>query len=336
MNSWGFGSVLTALLAITLVAGVVIFKAAFVITDQYTNKIVKRFGKFMRVLEPGPSWILPFIESATPSISTKVEISTITTELKTRDGAFPTILIRIHYRIFNPIASSQMANLEAQLDTLVKTFARPQIAGQNFATIYEQPEIMTQMAAAFRAHLKEKMDAYGLTIHDVLIETPSISEALRNAMQGVIISERELAATVNKAKKTEIEITAVARGEAEGKKAIGDGIAYQQKAIAKAFSEALDDMTKPGLLPQDTLQFLLTQGYYQLLERIAQIQSTMTDARLFALAPSSIGGSPSNSQNKIEDDLMRMIPIISAAQEIMKQQPTEARSTGEPTGTASS
>lgn len=317
MDNWTISFFVCA--AVLVAVALVLVRLAIVITEQNTLKIVKRFGKYIRVANPGWSLLIPIIESTSPQIFTKVNVASIMIDgIQTSDGAFPRVSMKIHYSIFDPIKASRLTNLEQQVDTLVKNAARPHIARRDLKAVYTEP---ADMAKDVKEELGDKMYSYGLTIDDVLVETPDITPALRDSMQNVIISDRNLAAARNNAEATSIGILAIAKGEADGKVELGRGIAEQQKLIAQGFKEALENMKEPGLEVEAALQFLTAMSSFQRDERIAQIQSGMPNAVLIGATPSSVHSAlPGTATNGSIDDIGRMAPIMAAMLKIADQQ----------------
>src|ERR1700687_3855511 len=61
--------------------------------------IVTRFGKFLRVANPGLNWKWPLIDSVTGRVSLRVNQITLTMETKTKDNVFVTIPISVQNRV---------------------------------------------------------------------------------------------------------------------------------------------------------------------------------------------------------------------------------------------
>ena len=55
--------------------------------------VITRFGKFLRVADPGLNWKWPFIDGVASRISLRVNQITLTMETKTKDNVFVTIPI---------------------------------------------------------------------------------------------------------------------------------------------------------------------------------------------------------------------------------------------------
>src|SRR5579863_8934733 len=61
--------------------------------------VVTRFGKFLRVAEPGLNWKSPFFDSVAGTVSLRVIQITLTMETKTKDNVFVTIPISVQNRV---------------------------------------------------------------------------------------------------------------------------------------------------------------------------------------------------------------------------------------------
>jgi len=61
--------------------------------------VITRFGKFLRVAEPGLNWKWPFIDRVAGRVSSRVNQITLTMETKTKDNVFVTIPISVQNRV---------------------------------------------------------------------------------------------------------------------------------------------------------------------------------------------------------------------------------------------
>ena len=61
--------------------------------------VITRFGRFLRVANPGLNWKWPFIDSVAGRISLRVNQITLTMETKTKDNVFVTIPISVQNRV---------------------------------------------------------------------------------------------------------------------------------------------------------------------------------------------------------------------------------------------
>jgi regulator of protease activity HflC (stomatin/prohibitin superfamily) len=61
--------------------------------------VIPRFGKFLRVAQPGLNWKWPFIDRVAGRVSLRVNQITLTMETKTKDNVFVTIPISVQNRV---------------------------------------------------------------------------------------------------------------------------------------------------------------------------------------------------------------------------------------------
>src|SRR5258708_26599383 len=94
MELFGWGAfALLALLVLSTILG------SFFTVDTAEVAVVTRFGKFVRVADPGLNWKAPFIESIAGRVSLRVNQITLTMETKTKDNVFVTIPISVQNRV---------------------------------------------------------------------------------------------------------------------------------------------------------------------------------------------------------------------------------------------
>ena len=85
--------------------------------------VITRFGKFLRVAEPGLNWKSPFFDSVAGVVSLRVNQITLTMETKTKDNVFVTIPISVQNRVRPERvydAYFKLANPEAQIKSYVE------------------------------------------------------------------------------------------------------------------------------------------------------------------------------------------------------------------------
>src|ERR1700687_5096720 len=61
--------------------------------------VITRFGKFLRVAEPGLNWKRPLFDTVAGIVSLRVNQITLTMETKTKDNVFVTIPISVQNRV---------------------------------------------------------------------------------------------------------------------------------------------------------------------------------------------------------------------------------------------
>ena len=85
--------------------GVVALIALFTILGSFFTvntaevAVITRFGKFLRVADPGLNWKMPYLDSVSGVMSLRVNQISLTMETKTKDNVFVTIPISVQNRV---------------------------------------------------------------------------------------------------------------------------------------------------------------------------------------------------------------------------------------------
>src|SRR4029079_13518379 len=82
-----------------IVVVLIIFLLSFFTVQTAQVAVITRFGKFLRVAEPGLNWKWPFIDRVAGRVSLRVNQITLTMETKTKDNVFVTIPISVQNRV---------------------------------------------------------------------------------------------------------------------------------------------------------------------------------------------------------------------------------------------
>ncbi len=82
-----------ALILLTLVLG------SFFTVSTAQVAVVTRFGKFLRIADPGLNWKMPYFDSVAGIVSLRVNQISLTMETKTKDNVFVTIPISVQNRV---------------------------------------------------------------------------------------------------------------------------------------------------------------------------------------------------------------------------------------------
>ena len=92
---------LLCMIAVVFVVFVVLYLilASFFTVSTAEVAVITRFGKFLRVAEPGLNWKWPFFDSVAGMVSLRVNQITLTMETKTKDNVFVTIPISVQNRV---------------------------------------------------------------------------------------------------------------------------------------------------------------------------------------------------------------------------------------------
>jgi regulator of protease activity HflC (stomatin/prohibitin superfamily) len=91
--------VFVTIVAFFILVGVFTFLWSFFTVSTAEVSAITRFGKFLRIADPGLNWKWPFVDSVTGRVNLRVNQITLTMETKTSDNVFVSIPISVQNRV---------------------------------------------------------------------------------------------------------------------------------------------------------------------------------------------------------------------------------------------
>ncbi len=263
--------ILLAIAALLILASVFTVRTAEV-------AVVVRFGKFLRVAEPGLNWKWPFIDTIAGRVSLRVNQITLTMETKTKDNVFVTIPISVQNRVrpekvFD--AYYKLANPLAQIQSYVEQVILGHVPGMTLDEVFAS---QSGIAAAVKQELDTDMAGFGYEIVNVLVTDIVPDAKVKSAMNDINAAQREQVAANARGEAEKILVVKRAEAEAESKALQGQGIANQRKAIVQGlqasieqFQQAVGDATT-----SEVMQLVLVTQYFDTLKSIGDNDKTNT------------------------------------------------------------
>jgi regulator of protease activity HflC (stomatin/prohibitin superfamily) len=264
-----------ALLAFFLLS--TIFGSFFTVNTAQVAVIV-RFGKFLRVANPGLNWKWPFIDSVAGRVSLRVNQITLTMETKTRDNVFVTIPISVQNRVRPENvydAYYKLSNPEAQIQSYVEQVILGHVPGMTLDEVFAS---QSGIAAAVKKELDADMAGFGYEIVNVLVTDIVPDEKVKSAMNDINAAQREQVAANARGEAEKILVVKKAEAEAESKALQGQGIANQRKAIIEGLQASIEQFHKmvDGASTADVMQLVLVTQYFDTLKSIGESDKTNT------------------------------------------------------------
>ncbi|MFB9886007.1 SPFH domain-containing protein [Balneatrix alpica] len=282
------GLVLT--LAVAAVMIVLVVKG-LTIVQQSEAVVVERLGSYLRTLEPGINWVVPFIDVAR-TIKVKRYVgdsaSAIVVETHRIDRRetvldFPsqqvitsdnvTVMINgvLYYQIIDPQrAVYQVENLIQSIEVLAKTTLRSEIGKMELDKLFESRQ---EINASLEAVLDDAANKWGVKVTRVEIQDISIPEEIQEAMRKQMTAERERRATVRRAEGEKQAAIETAEGEkqasilrAEGERQAAILMAEGQQQAINLLAEALGE----GADKDKVIAYLIAKDYLDTLPHIAK------------------------------------------------------------------
>jgi len=177
-------------------------------------------------------------------------------ETKTSDNVFTTLNINVQYRIAEENARTAfftLTDVSGQTKTYVENVVRSLISDMTLDdTFNAQHEISEKVFST----LKDKMLSYGVTIVDTLVTEIVPDSEVKEAMNRINASARDMVAAKHQADADYIKKVRSAEGDSERKRLTGQGISNRKEIVEgyiKSISQASDDL---NVTPKEMMHFV--------------------------------------------------------------------------------
>jgi regulator of protease activity HflC (stomatin/prohibitin superfamily) len=227
---------------IMLVIFVVIFVLIGIRTvNQRQKGLIERFGKYRKTANPGLHLIIPIIETMRKVDITENMVDVEPQKIITKDDLNATVDAVVYFRVVDPYKAKYAAqNYHMQITSLARTTLRDIIGKM---TLTEANSKRDTLNSILEQELDKQTDAWGIDVIRVELQRIEPPPDVQEAMNKVVIAERDKKAAVDFATATETQADGERRSEikkAEGKKqgaileAEGHALAIVQVAKAEA------------------------------------------------------------------------------------------------------
>jgi len=179
---------------IYLVFVVVFFLAGIRIVFEYKRAVKFRFGKYIKILQPGFRWIIPLIETTQFVDIRVITINILSQEVMTQDN----VPSRVDGVLFYKIDNAERAVLEVEnydfAITLLAQAALRDVCGKvDLDTILSKRE---EMGKNIRNIVEDVTGAWGISIIDVKIKDIELPGNMKRSMASQAEAERTRRAKV--------------------------------------------------------------------------------------------------------------------------------------------
>jgi regulator of protease activity HflC (stomatin/prohibitin superfamily) len=272
------GSVLLGLLTILSFFVFLTILGSFFTVRTAEAAVIVRFGKFLRVAQPGLNWKVPFIDGVAGRVSLRVNQITLTMETKTKDNVFVTIPISVQNRVRPEAvydAFYKLSNPEAQIQSYVEQVILGHVPSMMLDDVFAS---QAGIAAAVKKELDVDMAGFGYEIVNVLVTDIVPDEKVKAAMNDINAAQREQVAAAARGEAEKILVVKKAEAEAESKALQGQGIANQRKAIIDGLRGSIEALHKAvgGTSASEAMQLVLVTQYFDTLKSIGETNKTNT------------------------------------------------------------
>src|SRR5580698_8661298 len=240
--------------------------------------VITRFGKFLRVAQPGLNWKWPMIDSVAGRISLRVNQITLTMETKTKDNVFVTIPISVQNRVRPEKAFDayyKLSDPAQQIKSYVEQVILGHVPGMTLDEVFAS---QSGIAAAVKKELDVDMAGFGYEIVNVLVTDIVPDAKVKSAMNDINAAQREQVAANARGEAEKILVVKKAEAEAESKALQGQGISNQRRAIIAGLQVSIEQFQKvvEGASAKEVMQLVMVTQYFDTLKSIGESDKTNT------------------------------------------------------------
>src|ERR671930_2510446 len=241
------------------------------IVPQARAGIVERLGRDSRMLDPGLTLIVPFIDRVKPLIDLREQVVSFPPQpVITEDNLVVGIDTVIYFTITDAKAATyEVANPLQAIEQLTVTTLRNVIGGMTLEdTLTSRDNINSNL----RAVLDEATGRWGIRVNRVELKSVEPPRTVQEAMEKQMRAERDRRATILTAEGVKQSAILTAEGEKQSAILKAEGRRQAQMLEAEGQSKAIE--TVFGAIHDGAPdQALLSYQYLQMLPQLAQGQA---------------------------------------------------------------
>lgn len=241
----------------------------FRIIPTSSTGIYTRFGKFKKIVEPGLTFKVPFVDQI-HIVSNKLEQHDFEFKVPVKDGTV-NVAIAVKYQINQELSDKafyKMKNPYDQLRSLVESVIRNEMPTKTVNDVLISQEYI---ATTVSNKLKKEFLENGFELKDTLITNIQLPKEIEDARNKVTAAEKLREAAVNESEANYITVVRQAEADKERKRLQGEGISAQRLAILSGYEDSIQKMQEQfDLTPEQLVNFVITTQHLDTLEAIGK------------------------------------------------------------------
>jgi len=273
--------------------------------------LIERLGKYKKTAGQGFHWIVPVIDKMYKVDVTENMVDVLPQKIITKDDLNATVDAVVYFRVIEPMkAIYEAQNYRSQITSLARTTLRDIIGKM---TLTEANSKRDTLNSILEQELDKQTDAWGIDVIRVELQRIEPPPDVQQAMNNVVIAEREKKAAIDFATATETRadgerraVVKKAEGQRQGLILEAEGQAQAIVQVAKAEADKIQKI--------NTALQQYFKGEAQIYKKLETIENSLKEGTKYVIDPNT------EITNVIAESMAGIVPI---KEKKTTKQPTE-------------
>ncbi len=289
---------MTLYIAIAFLILIILFLAIYTV-EQQGAVVIQRFGRFLKISQPGLNILIPFVDKIAGTVSLRVNQLDVKVETKTEDNVFLHVLVSVQFYVQPKKVYEAFYKLEdpsRQITSFVFDVVRAKVPKIKLDDVFAKKD---DIAIAVKSELEQVMGDFGYGIVKTLVTDIDPDSKVKEAMNEINAAQRMRVAASEKGEADRILKVKAAEAESQSKALQGEGMANQRKAIILGLKESVSDFktSLPGTTEQDILNLVLITQYFDTIKDLGM--NSRNNTIMIPHSPSAVGDIMDQIRNTI-------------------------------------
>jgi len=277
-----------------------IFSMGIRIIRPRQKGLIERLGKFKRTADQGFHWIIPIIDRMIKVDITENMVDVEPQKIITKDDLNATVDAVVYFRVIDPAKAIYKAqNYRAQITSLARTTLRDIIGKM---TLTEANSKRDTLNAILEQELDKQTDAWGIDVIRVELQRIEPPPDVQQAMNNVVIAERDKKAAIDFATATETKADGERRAEIKKSEGTKQALILEAEGRADAIRKvAVADADKIEKINTAIQKFFKNEA--QIYKKLETVENALRDGTKYVIDPNT------EITNVIAEKMAGIVPI---------------------------
>ena len=278
----------------------ILFSTGIRIIRPIEKGLIERLGKYKKTAEQGFHWIIPVIDNLIKVNVTENMVDVEPQKIITKDDLNATVDAVVYFRVIEPKKAIYNAqDYRRQITSLARTTLRDIIGKM---TLTEANSKRDALNGILEKELDKQTDAWGIDVIRVELQRIEPPDDVQQAMNNVVIAERDKKAAVDFATATETKADGARRAEIKKAEGTKQGLILEAEGRAQAIIQvAKADAEKIQRVNTAIREYFKDEA--QIYKKLETVENALKDGTKYVIDPNT------EITNVITEKMTGIIPI---------------------------